>query len=100
MAQIPAPSWVNTGAVIAEGLDLLGLRQPVQAIGGSLLDGITSVTSIIRYLSYSCWLLYRYAEAMLPDSYKEFSVFARNQCESAARLRWNFLSKREETQQQ
>lgn len=90
MAQIPAPSWVNTGAVIAEGLDLLGLRQPVQAIGGSLLDGITSVTPTIRYLSYSCWLLYRYAEARLPDSYKEFSVFA--QRAEAALVMGNLLA--------
>jgi hypothetical protein len=90
MAQIPAPSWVNTGAVIAEGLDLLGLRQPVQAIGGSLLDGITSVTPTIRYLSYSCWLLYRYADARLPDSYKEFSAFA--QRAEAALVMGNLLA--------
>lgn len=90
MVQIPAPSWVNTGAVPAEGLDLLGLRQPVQAIGGSLLDGITSVTPTIRYLSYSCWLLYRYAEARLPDSYKDFSAFA--QRAEAALVMGNLLA--------
>jgi hypothetical protein len=75
MGKIPAPSWVSTGAVIAEGLDLLGLRQPVQSIGGNLLDGVTSVTPTIRYLSFSCWLLYRYAEARLPDNYEDFSAF-------------------------
>ena len=90
MAKITAPSWVNTGAVVAEGLDLLGLRQPVQSIGGSLLDGITSVTPTIRYLSYSCWLLYRYAEARLPDSYKEFSAFA--QRAEAALVMGNLLA--------
>lgn len=75
---------------MADGLDLLGLRQPVQAIGGSLLDGITSVTPTIRYLSYSCWLLYRYAEARLPDSYKEFSAFA--QRAEAALVMGNLLA--------
>ena len=90
MGTIPAPSWVSTGAVIAEGLDLLGLRQPVQAIGGNLLDGVTSVTPTIRYLSFSCWLLYRYAEARLPDSYKDFSAFA--QRAEAALVMGNLLA--------
>ena len=90
MGKIPAPSWVSTGAVIAEGLDLLGLRQPVQAIGGNLLDGVTSVTPTIRYLSFSCWLLYRYAEARLPDSYKDFSAFA--QRAEAALVMGNLLA--------
>lgn len=90
MGTIPAPSWVSTGAVIAEGLDLLGLRQPVQAIGGNLLDGVTSVTPTIRYLSFSCWLLYRYAEARLPDTYKDFSVFA--QRAEAALVMGNLLA--------
>lgn len=76
MTKIPPPSWVDTKAVIADGLDLLGVRQPVQVIGGSLLNGITSVTPKIRYLSFSCWLLHRYAEAGLPDCYKDFSSFA------------------------
>lgn len=90
MGTIPAPTWVSTGAVIAEGLDLLGLRQPVQAIGGNLLDGVTSVTPTIRYLSFSCWLLYRYAEARLPDTYKDFSVFA--QRAEAALVMGNLLA--------
>ena len=76
MLEIPAPSWVESDAELAEGLDLLGLRQPVQAIGASLLNGVTSVTPTIRYLSFSCWLLFRYAEARLPDRYKDFSAFA------------------------
>ena len=90
MGQIPAPSWVSTGAEIADGLDLLGLRQPVQAIGGNLLDGVTSVTPTIRYLSFSCWLLYRYAEARLPDTYKDFSAFA--QRAEAALVMGNLLA--------
>lgn len=90
MGSIPPPSWVSTGAVLAEGLDLLGLRQPVQSIGGDLLNGITSVTPTIRYLSFSCWLLYRYAEARLPDNYKDFSAFA--QRAEAALVMGNLLA--------
>ena len=42
------PEWVNSGAVITGGLDLLGLRLPVQFIGGTLLDGVTTVTPSVR----------------------------------------------------
>jgi hypothetical protein len=41
---VQAPSWITSGAKIAGGLDLLGLRLPVQTIGGTLLDGVTTVT--------------------------------------------------------
>ena len=41
---LQAPSWINSGATVTGGLDLLGLRLPVQTIGGSLLDGVTTVT--------------------------------------------------------
>ena len=38
------PEWIRSGAEITGGLDLLGLRLPVQFIGGTLLDGVTTVT--------------------------------------------------------
>ena len=47
---IEAPEWVDSGAVLTDGLDLLGLRLPVQTIGGSLLDGVTTVTPSVRYI--------------------------------------------------
>ncbi len=34
------PDWIDSGAVITGGLDLLGLRLPVQFIGGMLLDEV------------------------------------------------------------
>jgi hypothetical protein len=46
-----ALDWVSFGAEKTEGLDLLGLRAPVQLIGNDLFDGITTVTPKIRYLS-------------------------------------------------
>lgn len=76
MAGVPPPTWVDSGSRLTDGLDLLGLRQPVQAIGGVLLDGITSVTPNIRYLSFMCWLIYRYAAAGMPDRWSDFLKFA------------------------
>ena len=35
------PSWVEKEAQEITGLDLLGLRAPVNAIGNALLDGVT-----------------------------------------------------------
>jgi hypothetical protein len=73
-----APQWVDDGASFGEGLDLLGLRQPVQRIGGKLLDGITSITPKLRYLSIRTWLLHEYisTEPPRPDSHGQFVDFA------------------------
>ena len=43
MAQA-VPDWVSFEAEKTEGLDLLGLRAPVQRIGNDLFDGITTVS--------------------------------------------------------
>jgi hypothetical protein len=50
MAQ-PAPDWISFEADKSEGLDLLGLRAPVQHIGNQRFDGVTTVTPKLRYLS-------------------------------------------------
>lgn len=47
-----APDWVSFEADEIEGLDLLGLRAPVQAIGNELFNGVTTVTPKLRYLSF------------------------------------------------
>jgi hypothetical protein len=70
---IESPEWVNNGTVLTDGLDLLGLRLPVQTIGGSLLDGVTTVTPSVRYLAFRAWLIYRYGESHLPDSWQNFT---------------------------
>ena len=54
--------WLTSGAVITGGLDLLGLRLPVQFIGGTLLDGVTTVTPSVRYLAFRAWLIHRYGQ--------------------------------------
>lgn len=73
---IDAPQWISSGAVIAGGLDLLGLRLPVQTIGGTLLDGITTVTPQVRYVAFRAWLIHRYGQTGLPDSWRSFTEFA------------------------
>ncbi len=73
---IEAPVWVDSGAVITGGLDLLGLRLPVQFIGGTLLDGVTTVTPSVRYLAFRAWLIQRYGQSGQPDRWQNFTDFA------------------------
>lgn len=73
---IKAPDWVESGSELTGGLDLLGLRIPVQTIGGALLDGVTTVSPSIRYIGFRAWLIHRYAESRRPDSWREFTNFA------------------------
>lgn len=70
------PDWVDSGAEQISGLDLLGLRLPVQDIGYRLLDGVTSVTPQVRYLSYVCWISERYRTSGLPDHWRDYYRFA------------------------
>jgi len=73
---IQAPRWIDSGAVVTGGLDLLGLRLPVQFIGGSLFDGVTTVTPQVRYLAFRAWLIHQYGQTGLPDSWQRFTEFA------------------------
>lgn len=72
---VGTPEWIDSGAVLTNGLDLLGLRLPVQTIGGSLLDGVTTVTPSVRYLGFRAWLIYRYGEGHF-DSWQAFTDFS------------------------
>lgn len=73
---VQAPGWINSGAEITGGLDLLGLRLPVQSIGGTLLDGVTTVTPSVRYMALRAWLIHRYGQSGQPDSWQSFTDFA------------------------
>jgi hypothetical protein len=73
---IPPPDWVAFDAHKTQGLDLLGLRAPVQQISNHLLNGLTSVTPKIRYLSVLSWIVWRYNEAKQPNDWGAFSQFA------------------------
>lgn len=73
--QMPPPKWVESGAKPVNGLDLLGLRLPVQTIGSALLDGVTTITPSVRYLSILCWSIQVYGNARRPDSWDDFIDF-------------------------
>jgi hypothetical protein len=68
MLDINIPEWVDAQAKPIEGLDLLGLRLPVQTISGSLFNGITTITPRIRIISIRAWMIKAYSESGLPDS--------------------------------
>ena len=73
-----APSWVDFAPNSLRGLDLLGLRLPVQAIGLSLLNAVTTIAPKVRYLSFRTFIAdaYRTAPGPPPDSYDAFMSFA------------------------
>lgn len=73
---IPVPDWVSFEADKTGGLDLLGLRAPVEVLGNRLFDGVTTVTPRLRYMSLICWIIWRYAQAKLPDERSSFFDFA------------------------
>lgn len=72
---MPAPEWVSNGSEPIRGLDLLGLRLPVQDIGVRLLDGITSITPTVRYLSFYAWIADQYRQSGLPNRWADFRRF-------------------------
>ncbi len=74
-----APDWISFEAEKTAGLDLLGLRAPVQRIGNELFNGVTTVTPKVRYLSVLAWIVWRYSKARLPNSWKSFISFAEAQ---------------------
>ena len=74
--RVPTPEWVDSSAVLIRGLDLLGLRLPVQILGSHLLDGVTTITPSVRYLSILCWSIHVYGKARRPDSSEAFREFA------------------------
>jgi hypothetical protein len=73
---LEVPTWIDSGAYLTGGLDLLGLRLPVQNIGGTLLNGVTTVTPKVRYIAFRAWLIHRYGQSGLPDSWRTFTEFA------------------------
>jgi len=73
---VPAPDWVSFGGDETRGQDLLGLRALVQEQGNHLFDGVTTGTPHLRYMSLICWIIWRYAQARLPENSSSFYEFA------------------------
>jgi len=74
----PAPEWVEGQESPTDGLDLTGLRLPVDSISNYQLIGITTVTPRIRFLSIRAWIVKAFGESGLPKSYDAFAAFALN----------------------
>jgi hypothetical protein len=72
----PPPDWVELGAKPNRGLDLTGLRLPVQSIGNDLLNGITTITPSVRYVSFYSWIVLSYLNARQRDNWGAFRSFA------------------------
>ena len=73
---LEAPTWVRSAKALPSGLDLLGLRLPVQTIGGALLDGVTTVTPAVRYIALRAWMIQQYRSHALPDDPRAFTRYA------------------------
>jgi len=54
----------------------LGLRLPVQTIGNQLLNGVTTVTPLVRYLSFRTWTAYCYIKSRSANDPKRLSDYA------------------------
>ena len=73
-----APAWLDAIEPKNRGLDLLGLRLPVQTIGNSLMDGITTITPMVRNFSLRTWLIWSYVNARRPDDWASFREYSAN----------------------
>src|SRR4030095_8252377 len=90
------PEWVIDPSKPTRGIDLLGLRIQAQRISNSLLDGITTVSPRIRYLSFRAWIIYKYYNLGFPDSWDSFINFASKM--EAAFVKGNLLVNPNENQ--
>jgi len=69
------PDWIDSQAQPINGLDLLGLRLPVQNISESLLTGITTISPRIRYLSIRAWVIKSFGLSGLKDDHSSLMDF-------------------------
>lgn len=67
--------WTDIGDV--RGLDPLGMLSPIEACYQSLLPGLSSVTTRLRYYSFHCWWLAAYARDRPSNSKEEYDLRAR-----------------------
>jgi len=72
----PPPEWVTSDATPVQGLDLLGLRVPVERIGLTLLAAVTTISPTLRYICLRAWIVRQYALARLPDDWDSLQPYA------------------------
>lgn len=76
LEQPGTPEMVVSEAEQINGLDLLGLRSPAEAVANYLMNGVTTVTPNVGYLALRCWLILRYLELGGLKSWAAFYAFA------------------------
>jgi len=79
------PAWIETGSGDGRQIDLTGMRLSPQSLEADILDGITTITPLPRYLTFRSWIVFRYWQARQPDRWRDFITFAARQ-ESALSL--------------
>lgn len=77
----PAPQQVVTPWADSRGQDLLGLRAPAERIAVRLMNGVTTISPLIRYLGFRSWVIRRYTDLRGPDDRNAFNAFA-GKCEA------------------
>lgn len=70
------PKWVESGNPTERGLDLTGLRNPVQKIVDTFLNGVTTITPMLRYISIRALAAHLYVNSGNSGSSTEFRKFA------------------------
>ena len=70
------PEIVVTEAKAVQGLDILGLRSPAESIAVRLMDGITTITPLVRYFSVRAWMITRYLELHGLNDWTKFTHYA------------------------
>lgn len=71
-----APELLINEAKAVSGLDLLGLRAPAEAVAVRMMDGVTTITPLVRYLGFRAWLIFRYLKLGGLNDWQAFSAFA------------------------
>jgi hypothetical protein len=85
----PAPQQVVTPSEDSRGQDLLGLRAPAERIAVRLMNGVTTISPLIRYLGFRSWVIRRYTDLRGPDDRNVFNAFA-GKCEATLVLGHKF----------
>jgi hypothetical protein len=73
------PEWIEPGDGMGRQIDLTGMRLSAQSSEDRLLDGITTITPRLRYLTFRAWIISRYWHGRQPDRWKTFIEFAARQ---------------------
>jgi hypothetical protein len=73
------PEWIEPGDGMGRQIDLTGMRLSAQSSEDRLLDGITTNTPRLRYLTFRAWIISRYWHGKQPDRWESFIEFAARQ---------------------